>query len=281
MNKTVLEDHLHESVYAQPGDALGIRSRLAHAQNLGPFDERHAQDAFAGQLGQDLGEDHVVLVAEVLAKTPIVVRLDAEVELGEYRASEFFDGRFRLYWDQGGQLPQPTRHCAHDRKVEGAQLDQVGSPHLDRHHAAVGQARLVHLRDRSRGQGNRGKFGEDLAQRPVQILLDGAHHVGKGKRSHVVLQVHQGLRDVIGKQIGTGAHDLSDFDESGAQSAKEIEHAAAKPGLAAFAPREGDDQPQPACKPAQSLLDEQDKDGQSAQKEPRVGESGSHHRRRL
>ncbi len=139
----------------------------------------------------------------------------------------------------------------------------------------------MHLRDRSRGQWNRGKFGEDLVQWPMQILLDGAHHMGKGKRSHVILQVHQGVRDVFGKQIGTRTHDLANLDEGGTQSAKEIEHAAAKPGLAAFASREGDDQPHPAREPTQSLLDEQDKYGQGAEKEPRVGESGSHHRRRL
>ncbi len=104
MNETVLEDHLHEGVHAQPGDAFGIRSGLADAQDLGPFDKRHAQDALAGQLGQYLGEDHLVLVAEVFAKTSVVVRLDAEVELGEYRASEFLDRRLRLHRDKGGQL---------------------------------------------------------------------------------------------------------------------------------------------------------------------------------
>ena len=99
MNETVLEDHLHEGVHAQPGDAFGIRSGLADAQDLGPFDEGHAQDALARQFGQYLGEDHLVLVAEVVAKAAVVVRLDAEVELGEYRASEFLDGRFGLHRD--------------------------------------------------------------------------------------------------------------------------------------------------------------------------------------
>lgn len=115
----------------------------------------------------------------------------------------------------------------------------------------------------------------------MQILLDGAHHVGEGKGSHVVLQVLKRVSDVFGKQIGARAHDLSDLDEGGAQSAKKIEHTAAKPGLTAFAPREGDEQPQPTHEPVQPLLQEQDKDGQSAEKEPRIGESGSHHLGRL
>jgi len=51
---------------------------------------------------------------------------------------------------------------------------------------------------------------------------------------------------------------------------KESQHAAAKPGLTAFSSREDDEQPQPAQKPAQSLLDEQNQDGQGAQDEPRV-----------
>jgi hypothetical protein len=113
---------------------------------------------------------------------------------------------------------------------------------------------------------------------PVQILLDGAHHVGKGERAHVILQVLERVRDVIGKQIRARAHDLADLDEGGTETAEEGQHAAAKPGLTALLSREDDEQPQPAQQPAQSLPEKQDQDGQGAQKEPRGGESGSHHR---
>jgi hypothetical protein len=75
----------------------------------------------------------------------------------------------------------------------------------------------VNLGHGGRGDGAGRELGKDLFDGPAQIFGDGSRHGLEGEGPDIVLQVGQGLGDVLGHQIGPRAHDLADFDEGGAQ----------------------------------------------------------------
>ena len=93
-------------------------------------------------------------------KRRLLPRLDAEIELGEHRAAELLDGAsIGASVEIEGIQAIRARPKPHHDQVEGADLDDVGPAHLDGDDAAVGQARLVHLRHRRR----RDRDGRELA----------------------------------------------------------------------------------------------------------------------
>ena len=116
------------------------------------------------------------------------------------------------------------------------------------------------------------------ADRPPQILGDGARHGLVGKRADVVLQVGERGGDVVGHEIGARAHDLPDLDEGGAQVAKEVEQALAEPRPPAGSTGEDQQQNQPTHEPAQPLSDDQGADGQGPQQETVIAETSHIHR---
>ena len=129
-----------------------------------------------------------------------------------------------------GMRSSSARPLPHHHQVEGADLDDVGAADLHRHDAAVGQARLVHLRHRRRGDRDRRELREDGRQRAAEVALDGADDVLERERADVVLQLGERGRDVLGDEVGPGAHDLADLDEGGAQLAEQVDHHLTQPG---------------------------------------------------
>ena len=88
---------------------------------------------------------------------------------------------------------------------------------LDRHFAAVGQGRKVHLRHRGRGDRLDIETREDLADRFAVGMLEFGDRQRRGKRRHLVLQLGQFLGDVRRQQVAAGGQHLAELDEDGAK----------------------------------------------------------------
>ena len=87
-----------------------------------------------------------------------------------------------------------------DDEADGAEVGaheglDVRALHLDRHRlAGRGEHGPVHLAQGGRGGGLPLEGGEQLPQRATELTLHGGHHVGVGRRGHLVLQRGQHLQ---------------------------------------------------------------------------------------
>ena len=89
--------------------------------------------------------------------------------------------------------------------------------YLDHHLAAVGQGGLVHLGDRSGCKWLQVEAGEQFGNRFLQRFFHNRLCIFARERRHLVLQLGELVNIFRGKQVGTGAHQLAQFDKTGTQ----------------------------------------------------------------
>ena len=226
VHEAVLEDHLQQRLQPHPGHALGVGPGAIHRQDLGPVDEASCTGC-GWWTGPAITSGNTTsgLPRKFSRNRRLLCGFDPEIQLGEDGPPELLHHRRglqrRRWWAPGPAARAPMRMTARS-KVHSSTTS--GPADLHRHHPPVGQAGLVHLRHRGRGDGDRDQFLEHLGEWSAQILLDGAGHGRERERTDVVLQPLQRPGHVFGHQVGPGAHDLPDLDEGGAQAAKQIGH---------------------------------------------------------
>ena len=141
-----------------------------------------------------------------------------------------------------------ARERAHDRDVLRHDLLHVRALDLDGHELARDEARLVHLRDRRRAQGNVVYCVEDLLDRGVVLGTQGLEHEVSVHRLHVGAQLRKLVAEGLGKDLGAHREDLARLHEGRAELLEELaERLGREPVEDVVVTRDREDLLQAAC----------------------------------
>jgi hypothetical protein len=176
---------------------LGARDRR-DVRHLGPPHHLHRQHALRGVVPDRLGHAQVRVRRQVLGEDFEVLRLALVVELGQQHAAELLDPVAEAV------LVVHAAEAA-DGAGDGAQQVEVGDDagadvgplHLDRHLAAVGQDRVVHLAQRRGADRRFVELLEQLVELQAELGLDHrAHRVERHRLDRILhaLEARPGIR---------------------------------------------------------------------------------------
>ena len=197
---------------ARSWPARSIAGRSPSGVAVDPFRGQHVA---AGQVPEGFWDPEIGVALRVVGKLGQGGGFEAQIHLDRHGAAQGLDHlRHPQAPRLGAEALAPRRHEGLRLEVAAEALADAGPHDLHRHGRAVGEPRLVDLRDRGRGDG-RAEGGEEVRERPAE----GVRHHALGLRlregGHPVLEMLQVARGRRPDDVGAGGEELAELDVGG------------------------------------------------------------------